>query len=131
MIGDGADEAVETLEQGRWALALGHVHVDVAGDVCGEAEEGGEQEDGDGGFDDAHAGGDLAAVHAGHGVVENDDVDGLGGEDFEARGSAERSDDTIPGALEDDFANLESDDLVVDAQHKRRGLGHNTCFTVT
>ena len=91
---------------------------------AGRAGVGGEHEDGDFGFDLAHAFGDLAAVHAGHGVVEDDGFDGLGGEEVEAGGAVECGEDAIAGSLEQHAAHVEADSFVIDAQDEMLGSWH-------
>jgi hypothetical protein len=68
----------------RGAFTFGHINVDQGTDLFGQANIGGEQEDGDLGLGLAHFLGDFATMHSGHGVVEDDGVDWLGGEEFQA-----------------------------------------------
>jgi hypothetical protein len=116
--GERGQDAFEVGEKGWGAFALGHVDIDEGGDLGGEADVGGEEKYGDGGFAAAHVGGDVATVHAGHGVVEDDGVDGVGVEELEAGGAVGGGEDAVTGALEEDAADLEANLFVVDAEHE-------------
>ena len=116
-----SDEAAEFFEQGGCAFAFGHRDADHLGDLDRQAGVGGEHEDGDVGFDEAHVIGDLASGHAGHTVVEDDGFYGLGGEEVDAGGSVECGEDAVSGSLEEHLADLQAYGFVVNAEDEVRG----------
>jgi len=66
----------------------------------------------------------LAAVHTGHGVVEDDGLDGFGAEDCKPVHAVERCEDLIASPLKQNFADPEADLLIVYAENKMRFLCH-------
>jgi len=114
----GGEEASELVEESGCTFSLGHIDVDEPGNLARQAQIGGEQNDGDFGFAFAHEGGDLAAVHAGHGVVEDDGLDGVIFEDLETGGAILRGKNGVPGTLEEHFSDVESDFLVIYAKYE-------------
>src|ERR1700709_268229 len=57
-------------------------------------------------------------MHSGHGVVEDDNLDGLGGKDLQPRSPARGRQHAISFSLQEDLANLESDEFIVYAKDK-------------
>ena len=84
-------------------------------DFLREADIGGEQENGHLGLGLTHFPGDFAAVHSGHGVVEDDGFDGLGGEEFQAGVAVGGGEDLVAGTFEQDLADPQANDFVVHA----------------
>jgi hypothetical protein len=63
-------------------------------------------------------------MHPGHGVVENDDLDGLCGKDLQPRNPVRGRQHTISCSLQEDLANLEPDEFIVHAKDKMGFLFH-------
>jgi hypothetical protein len=68
------------------------------------------------GLDPPHIDCDLAAIHAGHGEIENDDFDRFPGEDFESGGTIESRKDFVACSLKQHPADFEPNGLIVDTQ---------------
>jgi len=111
--GGDREERVQVLEKRGGAFAFGHIDIDHGADFGGKADVGGEQKYGDVRLGPAHLLGYFAAVHSRHGVIEDDRVDGVGGEEFEAGASVCGGEDLVAGALQQDLADAQSDDLIV------------------
>src|SRR6185312_27836 len=108
---------IQFLQKHRCAFPLGHVDVDQTGNLRRQTHIRGKKKDGDFGFGLAHFGGDFSAVHAGHGVVEDDGVDRLIVEDGETAGPVVRGKHSVARTLEDHLADLQADDFVIDAEY--------------
>jgi hypothetical protein len=54
-------------------------------------------------------------MHPGHGVVQDDRLDGLGGEDFQAGVAIDCGDDVVAGAFEQNLPHPQADDFIVNA----------------
>ena len=77
------------------------------------------------GFDFAHFGGNFAAVHSRHGIVEHDGIDGFVVENGEAGGSIVGGEDGISGPLKDQFTDLQTDNFIIDAEYDMSILRQN------
>jgi hypothetical protein len=110
-------QGIQFLQQHRCAFALGHVDVDQARNLRGQAHVRGKKKDGNVWFGLTHFGGDFSAVHAGHGVVQDDGIHRLVVEDGEAGGAIVGGEHGVSGPLEDQFADLQTDDLIIDAEY--------------
>jgi hypothetical protein len=113
--GEG-EQVAQLIEEGGRSLALGHVDVYQRADLVGQADVSGEEEDGNFRLGLAHFFCDIAAVHSRHGVVEDDGIDGLGGEQLDAGVAVGGSEDLVAGPFEEDLPNAETYDFVVDAK---------------
>lgn len=89
-------------------------------DADGETGVGGEHQDGYGGLEGAHAGGDFGSVQAGHRVVEHDRGDRLLRKETNAGLAVERGQDLVSGTLEQDATDLKADVFVVDTEDEWR-----------
>jgi hypothetical protein len=56
-------------------------------------------------------------MHSRHGVVEDDGIDGLGGEQLDAGVAVGGSEDLVAGPFEEDLPHTETDDLVVNTKN--------------
>ena len=63
----------------------------------------------------AHFSGDFAAVHSGHGVVEDDNVDGMAGEDLQARIAIDGGEDLVACPLQKDLPDAQPNYLIINA----------------
>ena len=81
-----------------------------------------DDKNGDGGSEVAHVADEFGAVHAGHDVVGDDEVDGSGelvvAELLERALGGEDGNDEVPGALEDGLAGGGLDGVVVDEEKR-------------
>ena len=125
----GREQVAQIVEQGGRSLALGHVEVGQRGDPGGEIDVGGEQQDRNFGLDLAHLPGDLTTMHAGHGVVQDDGIDGMGGEEFQAGGAVGGDEHPVSGAFQKDLPDAETDGFVVHAEDQMRSVLHK-CNTL-
>jgi hypothetical protein len=121
---DVRKQGAEFLQKQGCALAFGHVEVDERCDFDGQADVGGEKQDGNFGFDLPHSGCDLAAVHSGHGVVEDDGVNWLLGKDFETGGAVEGGENAVAGTFQKNLSDLKADLFVIDAKDEMGFLLH-------
>ena len=112
----GLNEAAQVSEQGGGSFAFCHEKIDDGLDLRRKAGVGGEHEDRDAGLGAAHGGGDLAAGHAGHGVIEDDGFHRFAGEDVKACGTIGGGEDAVAGALEEHAADFEANDFVIDTE---------------
>ena len=87
-----------------------------------------DDEDGNGGVEIAQTFDELGAVHAGHDVIGDDEVDGGGvfvaAKLFESALGTQNGDDVVSGTLEDGLARSSLDSVVV---KKKEGGGHCRC----
>jgi hypothetical protein len=110
-------QGIQFLQKHWCAFSLGHVDVDQTGNLRRQTHVRGKKKDGDVRFGLAHFGGDFSAVHAGHGVVEDDGVDRFVVEDGKASGPVVRGKDGVARTLQDQLADLQADDFVIDAEY--------------
>src|SRR5690242_19591525 len=85
--GSGASDAEEAVDHSKeigGRTSLGHDGVDGVKDGGRKFRDAGEHDDGDIGLDALHERGNGFTVEFGHGVIEDDAGDGLGGEDLQA-----------------------------------------------
>jgi hypothetical protein len=111
------EQVAQLIEEGGRSLALGHVYVHQRTDLVGQADVGGEKEDGNFRLGLAHLLRDVAAMHSRHGIVEDDGIDGLGGEQLDAGVAVGGSEDLVAGPFEEDLPHTETDDLVVNTKN--------------
>jgi hypothetical protein len=119
------EQVAQLAEERRRAFSLGHIDIDQGADLIGETYVCREEKNRDVGLGLAHLSGDLSAMHAGHGVVEDDSLDWVFGEDLEAGLAVGRGEHLIAGAFEEDFAHTQADDLIVYAQYKMAPMFHS------
>ncbi len=102
-------------ERGR-AFALGHVDIHKVGHFCGKFYVSREQQDGNMWLARPHSSCDFPAMHSGHGVVEDDNVDFVAVEDRQTRKPIERREHGVPRTLENELAHLKTYDFIIDAK---------------
>jgi hypothetical protein len=112
------EQAIELFEKRGCSFTLGHINVNQSGYFGGKADVGREKNNGDVRLESAHASGDLSAVHAGHGEVEDDGLDGVLLKEREAGLAVHGGEDFVAGALEKELAHVETDTFIVYTEHK-------------
>jgi hypothetical protein len=63
-------------------------------------------------------------MHSGHGVVQDDGIDWMGGEELQAGGAVGGGEYPIACALKQNLANAETDSFVVHAEDQRQSILH-------
>jgi len=58
---------------------------------------------------------DLTTIHLWHGVVQNDDIDRMGGEEFEASSSVGCGENPVSSVLQKTPTHTESNDIIINA----------------
>jgi hypothetical protein len=117
-------QAIQCIQQRGGPLALGHIDIHQGADLVGQTDIGGEQENRDVRFGLAHPPGDLAAMHSGHGIVEDDRIYGLVRKQFEAGMAILGGQDAIAGALQKDLSDVQANYFIVHAQNQMRFVVH-------
>ncbi len=111
-------KAFQFLEEHGSSFPLGHIKIDQGGDFNGQADVGGEKKDRDAGFDLAHPEGDFAAVHAGHGIVQDDGFNRLALEEGQSGGAVESGQNAVACAFKEKLSDLKPDEFVIDTENK-------------